>query len=152
VLLIGLMFIGTAPASMGGGITTGTLIVLALAMWSYARRLRSVQVRKRTIPADAVRRAAAVLLVALLVVAGATWLILLQKPAPLDDVVFEVVSAFSTTGLSLNYTAQLTSFGSFVIMLCMLWGRLGALTIVAALGEQRPPERVEYPEERLLLG
>ena len=152
VLLIGLMFIGTAPASMGGGITTGTLIVLTLAMWSYARRLRSVQVRKRTIPADAVRRAAAVLLVALLVVLGATWLILLEQPAPLDSVVFEVVSAFSTTGLSLSYTTQLSSFGLLIIMLCMLWGRLGALTIVAALGEQRPPERVEYPEERLLLG
>jgi trk system potassium uptake protein TrkH len=67
-------------------------------------------------------------------------------------VVFEVVSAFSTTGLSLNYTAQLSTFGQFIIMLCMLWGRLGALTIVVALGEQRPPELVEYPEERLLLG
>ena len=152
VLLIGLMFIGTAPASMGGGITTGTLIVLALAMWSYARRRRSVQVWKRTIPADAVRRAAAVLLVALLVVTSATWLILLERPAPLIDVVFEVVSAFSTTGLSLSYTTQLSNFGLIIIMLCMLWGRLGALTIVAALGEQRPPERVEYPEERLLLG
>ena len=152
VLLIGLMFIGTAPASMGGGITTGTFIVLALAMWSYARGLRSVQVRRRTIPADSVRRASAVLLVALLVVTAATWLILLEHPAPLDDVVFEVVSAFSTTGLSLSYTTQLTSFGLFVIMLCMLWGRLGALTVVAALGAQRPPERVEYPEERLLLG
>ena len=152
VLLIGLMFIGTAPASMGGGITTGTLIVLAVAMWSYARRLRSVQVRKRTIPADSVRRASAVLLVALLVVSGATWLILLQQPAPLDDVVFEVVSAFSTTGLSLSYTTQMTGFGLVIIMLCMLWGRLGTLTIIAAWGEQRPPERVEYPEERLLLG
>ena len=152
VLLTGLMFIGTAPASMGGGITTGTFIVLALAMWSYARGLRSVQVQKRQIPADAVRRASAVLLVALLVVIGATWMILLEQPAPLDDVAFEVVSAFSTTGLSLNYTTQLSIFGQYIIMLCMLWGRLGALTIVVALGEQRPPERVEYPEERLLLG
>ncbi len=152
VLLIGLMFIGTAPASMGGGITTGTFIVLALALWSYARRSRSVQVQRRRIPADAVRRASAVLLVALLVVTGATWLILLEQPAPLVDVVFEVVSAFSTTGLSLSYTAQLSNFGLFIIMLCMLWGRLGALTVVAALGEQRAPERVEYPEERLLLG
>ncbi len=152
VLLIGLMFIGTAPASMGGGITTGTLIVLALALWSFARRWRSVQVSKRRIPADSVRRASAVLLVALLVVAGATWLILLQQNAPLDEVVFEVVSAFSTTGLSLSYTTQLTGFGLVIIMLCMLWGRLGALTVIAALGQQLPPERVEYPEERLLLG
>ncbi len=152
VLLIGLMFIGTAPASMGGGITTGTFIVLALALWSYARRSRSVQVQRRRIPADAVRRASAVLLVALLMVVGATWLILLEQNAPLDSAVFEVVSAFSTTGLSLNYTTQLSNFGQFIIMICMLWGRLGALTVVVALGEQYPPELVEYPEERLLLG
>jgi len=83
---------------------------------------------------------------------GATWLIVLEQPAPLGSVVFEVVSAFSTTGLSLSFTTQLSSFGQLIIILCMLWGRLGALTIIAALGEQRPPERVEYPEERLLLG
>jgi trk system potassium uptake protein len=153
VLMIALMFVGTAPASMGGGITTGTLIVLTLAMWSYARGLSSIQIRKRTIPTDSVRRASAVLLVALLVVAGATWLILLeQSTASLDQVVFQVVSAFSTTGLTLSYTTQMTGFGSVIIMLCMLWGRLGTLTIVVMLGRQRPPERVEYPEERLLLG
>ena len=153
VLMIALMFVGTAPASMGGGITTGTLIVLTLAMWSYARGLGVVQIRKRAISTDAVRRASAVLLVALLVVAGATWLILLeQRTASLDQVVFQVVSAFSTTGLTLNYTTQMTNFGLFIIMLCMLWGRLGTLTIVVALGRQRPPARVEYPEERLLLG
>lgn len=153
VLMIGLMFVGTAPASMGGGITTGTLIVLALAMWSYARGLTTAQIRKRTLPADSVRRASAVLVVALLVVVAATWLILLnQRTASLDEVVFQVVSAFSTTGLTLNYTTHMTTFGLFIIMLCMLWGRLGTLTIVVALGRQRPPARVEYPEERLLIG
>ena len=153
VLMIALMFVGTAPASMGGGITTGTLIVLTLAMWSYARGLSTVQIQKRTIPRGSVRRASAVLLVALLIVVGATWLILLeQRTASLDEVVFQVVSAFSTTGLTLNYTTQMTNFGLFIIMLCMLWGRLGTLTIVVALGRQRPPVRVEYPEERLLLG
>ena len=153
VLMIGLMFIGTAPASMGGGITTGTLIVLTLAMVSYARGLTTAQIQKRAVPADTVRRASAVLLVALLVVSGATWLILLQQPAAtLDEVVFQVVSAFSTTGLTLNYTTQMTGFGLVIIMLCMLWGRVGALTVVVALGQQRPPQRVEYPEERLLIG
>lgn len=65
-----------------------------------------------------------------------------------------MVSAFSTTGLSLSYTTQLTGFGTAIIMLCMLWGRLGTLTIVVALGRQRPGlgPRAEYLEERLLLG
>jgi trk system potassium uptake protein len=153
VLMVALMFVGTGPASMGGGITTGTLIVLTVAMWSYARGLNTAQIQKRTIPADSVRRASAVLVVALIIIMGATWLILLeQRTASLDGVLFQVMSAFSTTGLTLDYTMQMTSFGLFVIMLCMLWGRLGTLTIVVALGRRTPPARVEYPEERLLLG
>jgi trk system potassium uptake protein TrkH len=153
VLMVALMFVGTGPASMGGGITTGTLIILTLAMWSYARGFDTAQIQKRTIPADSMRRASAVLVVALIVVVGATWLILLeQRTASLDGVLFQVVSAFSTTGLTLDYTARMTNFGLFVSMLCMLWGRLGTLTIVVALGRRRPPARVEYPEEQLLLG
>ncbi len=153
VLMTALMFVGTGPASMGGGITTGTLIVLTLAMWSYVRGRGTIHIQKRTIPQDSVRRASAVLLVALLVVTTATWLILLEQPtASLDEVIFQVVSAFSTTGLTLNYTTQMTNFGLAVIMLCMLWGRLGTLTVVVALGRPRPSPQVEYPEDRLLLG
>jgi trk system potassium uptake protein TrkH len=151
-LLMGLMFIGTAPASMGGGITTGTLAVLVISLWSYARGVPVAQVAHRTIPPETTRRAAAILTVSLLVVGLATWLILVTHLVPLEMAMFEVVSAFATTGLSLGMTEQLNGFGRLIIILVMFWGRLGALTLIVALARTRHPQAFRYPEENLLIG
>ena len=149
-LISGLMFVGTAPASMGGGITTGTLVVLVLAVWGYARGLPNAQVSGRTVSRDTVRRAIAVLVVSLLLVGLATWVLLMTQDATMDQAMFEVVSAFATTGLSLDFTSQLNWFGRLVIMGMMFWGRLGALTIFLALARQNRPQPLSYPEEQLL--
>lgn len=154
LLLITLMFIGCPPASMGGGITTGTFAVLTISLWSFARGLPTAQVAGRSLGHGTTRKAAAVLTVSLFVVLLATWLILMTHPgASLDQVAFEVVSAFATCGLTLDFTAQLNGFGQLVIMLVMFWGRLGALTIVVALAQQQGrPQPVQYPEEQILIG
>lgn len=151
-LITGLMFIGTAPASMGGGITTGTFIILLITMWSYIRGLPEVQLGRRTISQDTVRRAMAVLAVSVLLVAGATWLVLLTQSVTLDEALFTTVSAFATTGLATTPMHEFNGFGQLVIMLMMFWGRLGALTIVLALARQSPPQPVTYPEDQLLIG
>lgn len=105
LLLMALMFIGAAPASMGGGITTGTLAVLVLALWGYARGLPSAQIAGRSLDPSMVRKAAAVLTVSLFVVLLATWLILItHHHSRLDPVLFEVISAFATCGLSTGFT------------------------------------------------
>ncbi|NJN19405.1 MAG: potassium transporter [Oscillochloris sp.] len=154
LLLITLMFIGCPPASMGGGITTGTFAVLTISLYSYARGLQVPQFGGRSLAQGTVRKAAAVLTVSLFVALLATWLILMTHPdAPLDLVVFEVISAFATCGLSLGFTDDLNLFGQAVIMFVMFWGRLGALTIVVALA--RPAlhaQKVLYPEEQILIG
>lgn len=148
-----LMFIGAAPASMGGGITTGTFVVLTLALWAYAQGLPTAQVGGRRISPDMVRKASAVLTIALLAVLLATWLILMTHPqASLDVAVFEVVSAFATCGLSLAFTGELNTFGQIIIMVMMFWGRLGALTIILALAQMRQQQLYEYPEEQILIG
>lgn len=151
-LMMALMLVGCAPASMGGGITTGTLAVLALSFWAYVKGFPAAVVGGRTIGWDAVRRAAAILTVSLLVVTVATWLILMTHPVTLDMALFEVISAFATCGLSLAFTSELNTFGLLVIMVVMFWGRLGALTIVVALAQTTPPQAVTYPEETLLIG
>ncbi len=148
-----LMFIGCAPASMGGGITTGTLAVLAITLWGYVRRLPAPVVGGRAEGAASDQRAVAVLVTSLVAVGVATWLILITHPAAsLEEALLEVVSAFATTGLSLAFTDDLTFFGQVVIMLMMFWGRLGALTIVLALARRSHPQPVFYPEEQLYLG
>ncbi len=153
LLLMVLMFIGSAPASMGGGITTGTFVVLILAVASYARGLPAARVGRYAIAANTVRRAGAVLTISIGVVVLATWLLLLTHDFTLNTALFEVISAFATCGLSLGITPELNVFGRIVIMLMMFWGRLGALTIVIALTQQNDPARlVEYPETTILIG
>lgn len=154
LVMIVLMFIGCAPASMGGGITTGTLIVLILALWSYARQWPVLRVSNRSLSPGTVRRAAAVLITSLMVVITATWLILVTHEVTLDAALFEVVSAFATCGLTLALTGSLNLFGQIVIMLVMFWGRLGALTLVSAVAWQptRRDDLVSYPEEPVLIG
>ncbi len=153
LMMMGLMFIGAAPASMGGGMTTGTFAVLMLTLWGYARGVKAVNIGGRSLAPDMVRKASAVLTVSLLVVILAAWMILLSHAsADLDPVLFEVISAFATCGLSLDFTGQLNLFGQLVIILVMFWGRLGALTIVLALAQQYSRQLVTYPEEPILIG
>lgn len=153
LLMMALMFTGSAPASMGGGITTGTLAVLLLALWGYARGFPTARVAGRRLTIGTVRRAGAVLTVGLALVLLATWLILFTHDFPLSVVLFEVISAFATCGLSLGITPDLNLFGRLVIIVTMFWGRLGALTIVLAIAHQRSQDQlVEYPEVSILIG
>ncbi|MCX7792119.1 MAG: potassium transporter [Chloroflexaceae bacterium] len=153
LLMVTLMFIGCAPASMGGGITTGTFAIMTISLWSYARGLPTAQFGGRSLAAGTSRKAGAVLTVSLLITLLASWLVAMTHDAPLEPVVFEVVSAFATCGLSLGLTTELNLFGQLVICLVMFWGRLGALTIVVAIaGQQRRTQLVQYPEEQILIG
>jgi trk system potassium uptake protein TrkH len=151
-LITGLMFVGTGPASMGGGITTGTLAILVLAMWSYTRGLPQAKVGMRSISPAAIQRALAVLTASFLLLAATTWLLLMTQTVSLDDALFTMVSAFATTGLSTASMNDFNGFGRLIIMAMMFWGRLGALTIVLAVARQSPPQPISYPEENLLLG
>ena len=153
LVLMGLMFIGSGPASMGGGITTGTFSVLLLTMVSLARGRRTPYLGRRAISLQTVQRAMAVLVVAASVVGITIWLLLLLEPFSTQEVAFEVISAFSTVGLSLGITPQLSTAGRLIIMVTMIWGRLGAMTIVAALVQRRArADLVDYPEADLLVG
>lgn len=153
LLVMMLMFVGCAPASLGGGITTGTFGVLGVVFWNSVRGRSVVRFRKRSVSPETIGRAAAVLSISLILVFAATWLILFTHDMPFSDALFEVVSALATCGLSLGVTGELNSFGRFVIILMMFWGRLGALTIAVALLQTRPPKQlVQYPEATLLIG
>ncbi len=153
LLLICLMFIGSAPASMGGGVTTGTISILTIAVWSFARGYRTVHAGVRAISLAMVWRAVTILVISLGVVIVATWLLLLSQDLDFSLALFEVVSAFSTTGLSLGVTGQLDAFGRLLIIGVMFWGRLGAITILLALLKRGARESLaQYPEETVLAG
>jgi Trk-type K+ transport systems, membrane components len=147
-----LMFVGSSPASMGGGATTGTFVVLVLALVAYLRGQTTPVVGGRAIPGAMVRKAAAVLTVSLFIVLTAAWLLMLTHPVPFHMAVFESVSAFATCGLSLGLTGELTPFGQAVVGVTMVWGRLGALTLLVVLTRRDQPTRLFYPEEKVLIG
>jgi trk system potassium uptake protein TrkH len=152
LLIVSLMFIGSGPASMGGGVSTGTFAVLGLAVWNVARGSSRVQVFKRTIPDATVRRAAVVMVTALGTVLVASWLILITSRFSFNTVLFEVISALATSGLSMGITDQLNPFGRLVIMSMMFFGRLGTVTIMIALFQRRyARKRLRYPEESILI-
>lgn len=154
ILTIVLMFIGCAPASMGGGITTGTFAVLGITLSNFVRGKDHVHVWDREISYQTIRRAASVLTISVGIVMLATFLILITHPYDdIGPVLFEVVSAFATCGLSLGITESLNGFGKTIIAIMMIWGRLGALTIVIAVGQVTAShDLVRYPEEQLLIG
>jgi trk system potassium uptake protein TrkH len=153
LMLMIVMFIGAAPASMGGGITTGTAIALTLALWAYARNRPYPEVQGRTISTATIRRATAVLTISMVVVMTATVLLMLSNPhLTLDGALFEVISAFATCGLTLAYTPVVNGFGRYLLILVMIWGRLGALTIIVALARPVKASLYVYPEEPIMIG
>lgn len=152
LLLTICMFIGSSPASMGGGITTGTFGILALALWAQAKGHSTPIIEGKAIPGEMIRRGAAVLTISLAVVLVATWILLVTHNTSLALALFEVTSAFATCGLSMGLTGELNTTGKIVIMMMMFWGRLGALTIIVALTRSRQPKRIIYPEEKILIG
>jgi trk system potassium uptake protein TrkH len=152
LVLTVLMFIGGSPASTSGGVTTSTVAVLLLAMWTHARGREAIVVGGRTIPPETVTKAVALLSVSSLLVLVVTWLLLVTQPATLPEALFEAVSAFATAGFTLGLTPRLDLFGRFLVAFTMFWGRLGALTLVIALARRAPAPPVTYPEEQVLIG
>src|SRR5690606_27395159 len=110
-----LMFVGGGSASTAGGIKVTTLAVLALAVWSEARGRQSVQAFGRRIPSDVQRVALSVVAWGATIVALATIIIAQITKAPISDVLFDVISAFGTVGLSSGLTEQLPASASYVM-------------------------------------
>ena len=153
MMLMVLMFIGTSSASTGGGITTCTFLVLLLAVISYARGLDKIRVGKHSLPQALLLRSLVVFVISLSLVILATWLILLTNPFNLEQSLFEVVSANSTTELSLGITTGLNTIGRSIIIFTMFAGHPGAITImISLLGHDKKQKLLDYPEESILVG
>lgn len=147
-----LMVVGGSPASTAGGMKTITLAVLILGVVSTLRRRNRIEAFSRTIALPLVRRAAAVVILMGLVVAGFTLILCYTESGSLRQVLFEVVSACGTVGLTTGLTPRLTDIGQALIIAAMFIGRLGPLTLLIALAGQERSARYEYPEESVIIG
>ncbi len=140
-LTIMLMFIGGSPGSTAGGVKTTTIAVLVALGLSRIRGLKFVGLKQRAIPVGTIERTVGIILLALFVLTVAFFLLNSIQSIGLTShesrevflpVAFEVVSAFSTTGLSMNYTPQLHGIGEIVVIWLMFVGRVGLLSFFAA--------------------
>lgn len=152
VLMVLLMFIGAGTNSTGGGIKVTTFVVLLLATRAFLRG-RGVPVAfGRAVSTDAVFRALAVTVLAMMLVIAALFLLSASEPGqPLDALLFEVVSAFGTVGLSRGITAELSAPGQVLLILVMFAGRVGPLSLVFLLARRyRAP--IRHPEGDVYIG
>jgi len=147
-----LMFIGGGSASTAGGIKVTTLAVLFLAAFAEARGRQEMEAFGRRIPSDMLRLAVSVVLWGATTVAVSTVVILHITQAPLDYVLFDVISAFATVGLSTGLTAELPPSGVYVLAATMFMGRVGTVTLAAALAASQSRQLFKRPEERPIVG
>ena len=146
------MFIGGAPASMAGGVTTSAVGVLLISVIATAKGRTAAVAFERTLPTETIFKAVAIMTVSTLLVAAMTLALSLLGEGSIFTEGFEVVSAFANAGYSLGFTTSLDNWGRFLIAFTMFWGRLGPLTIVVALAQSEQPSLIHHPEEPLILG
>ncbi|MFC6591575.1 potassium transporter TrkG [Deinococcus lacus] len=149
-LTILLMFIGANPGSTGGGIKTSTFFVMMAGAWSMVRGRREMVMFGRRIPQDTALRAMTVGLLSLGIVnAGILALVITNTNRDLlfIQLMFEAVSAFGTTGLSMNATGLLNSTQELILIALMYLGRIGPLTFAVAFATSRSARPVRYPED-----
>ncbi|WP_370585885.1 TrkH family potassium uptake protein [Tessaracoccus sp. MC1756] len=147
-----LMFIGTGPAGTGGGIKVTTFAVLFFIIWTEVRGDTAVHIFGKRLSRAVHRQAISVALLAVALVVLATMTVLLLSPFRLDDVLFEVISAFGTVGLSTGITAQLDGGSQLVLCFLMYVGRLGPITFASALALSPRQRLYELPKERPIIG
>jgi len=147
-----LMFIGGGSAGTAGGVKVGTAMILVMLVIAEIRGRMDTEAFGRRISHSAQRQAITVLVLSSAVVVLGTVFILHTTEIATDRVIFEVISAFATVGLSTGITADLPDSAQLMLILLMYIGRVGTITLAAslALGEHRMPFR--YPEEHPVVG
>lgn len=151
VLFLLLMFIGGAPNSTASGIKLSTFVVLLAATRSFLRGNLNVSIGRHSLSREVVVKALAITSIAMMTIFAAILILTLLESKPFLDLAFEVVSAFGTVGLSRGITGDLNPFSEIVVMLVMLIGRIGPLTLGYVL-TLPAKQHIRYARTELPLG
>jgi trk system potassium uptake protein TrkH len=154
-ILILLMFIGGSPGSTAGGIKTVTIAVIIMTTIAALRKRQEVELFRRSVRVVVVGRAVTVTLLFIVVLFTGTLALSITENSncfTMSDIMFEAASALGTVGLTTGITSLLTTAGKLIIIAMMLIGRLGPLTLLAALTFNLKPARYNYPQEAVIVG
>lgn len=147
-----LMFIGGGSGGTAGGIKVTTATILIFIVWTEIRGDTAVNIGERRLPRSIQRQALTLISLAFITVIGSVVLLHLTTPFSTDQIIFEVISAFGTVGVSTGITAQLPVFAQFVLMALMFIGRLGTIVVASSLAARVTHVHYELPKERPLIG
>jgi len=151
MLIMMLMFIGASPGSAGGGIKTTTIGVLFGSLLMTISGRNRIVMFKKNITFTVLNRALVVFAFSITIILFSTFILTITEPFPFLDLLFEEISAFATVGLSRGITASLSEAGKMVLILSMLIGRIGAMTMAFAITAPKEQVKVEYPTEKSIM-
>jgi trk system potassium uptake protein len=151
LVMMVLMLIGAGSTSTGGGIKVSTFVVAVIATWAFLRQRNKVVILNRSVPWNTVTKCLAIIVVSFFVLINAMFLLMLTENAPFDLVVFETISAFATVGLTAGLTAELSDPGKLIMVVVMIIGRIGPLTLAYMLARPKPT-LLKYPEGHVFAG
>jgi trk system potassium uptake protein TrkH len=156
VFTVFLMFIGGSPASTAGGIKTTTFGVLVVSFYNLVKGKRDFEVFERRITPETTIRAAAILMISLLLVVFVSFVLSITEESTgyeFLDILYETVSAFATVGLSKGITPELSNVGKLILSIVMLIGRVGPMTVAYAfLKQHKNIGNYTYPEGKVIIG
>jgi len=150
--MIVLMFIGASPASTGGGIKTSTASVVVAAIWTHVSGKNDAELFGRRISSNIVYKAFSMVFISAALVIFVTMMMSITENIDFLKLLFEVVSAFGTVGLTTGITPHLTISGKLWIIITMFAGRVGPVTVALALALRKRKGVIQYPEGKVIIG
>lgn len=148
-----IMWIGTSPGSTGGGIKETTFTVILLHFFNYIRGKEHVEIYHRRIDKGTILKSQMIFVSAFLVLFIVIFaLVFFQPDMELRDLVFESISALSTTGLSTGITSNLIAPSKIIIILAMYIGRIGTLSFFLAFSSEKEELKYDIPSEKIIVG
>ncbi|EHL98370.1 potassium uptake protein, TrkH family [Lentilactobacillus parafarraginis F0439] len=152
-----LMLIGGTPGSTAGGIKTTTVGILLIRVWATLRGKRDATFMGRRFTNSNVSRSLTLVFLVAVVLSVATLVLTLTEKIPqhsgIEYIMFDVVSAFGTTGYTLGLTPHLTVIGKLIFAVLMFMGRVGVFTVMySLLNSKRPEDAFRYPKENVMIG
>ncbi|SEL23086.1 TrkH family potassium uptake protein [Ruminococcus albus] len=151
MLLICFMFVGGSPGSTACGIKVTTFAVMMMTISTVFRKKKSVEFFGRRVDDTTVRNASCITTLYLVLVAVSAMIITGVDGLELTPVVFELVSAISSTGLSMGITTSLSDISIFIVIMIMFFGRVGGITFIVSLHNNYASNKSQLPEEKIML-
>jgi Trk-type K+ transport system membrane component len=147
-----LMFIGSSPNSAGGGIRTTTFLLAIMGIVSFSRGKDQIVIKRKSIKFETVYKSLMVVIVAGALIMVSLLIMSATEAFTIQELFFEITSAFGTTGLSLGITSGLSITGKIIIIIVMFIGRVGILSLLLMFKGDKQASTLKYPEIDLIVG